>query len=127
MAFAFFPNMRKMKSYNGSLTILSWGGVRGGISLALILAVANIPALSPYSSILIGYTFISVLLSGIVCGLGLPAVMNAFYYNPNEETEGLKGLYQRLCHKMNRRGFQYIVGEDALGRETITVFNPDIW
>jgi CPA1 family monovalent cation:H+ antiporter len=24
---------------------------------------------------------------------------------------------------MNRRGFQYIVGEDALGRETITVFN----
>ena len=126
MAFAFFPNMRKMKSYNGSLTILSWGGVRGGISLALILAVANIPALSPYSSILIGYTFISVLLSGIVCGLGLPAVMNAFYYNPNEETEGLKGLYQRLCHKMNRRGFQYIVGEDALGRETITVFNPDI-
>lgn len=92
----------------------------------MILAVANIPALSPYSSILIGYTFISVLLSGIVCGLGLPAVMNAFYYNPNEETEGLKGLYQRLCHKMNRRGFQYIVGEDALGRETITVFNPDI-
>ncbi|MDX8273134.1 hypothetical protein SLK22_18280, partial [Acinetobacter pittii] len=33
---------------------------------------------------------------------------------------------QRLCHKMNRRGFQYIVGEDALGRETITVYNPDI-
>ncbi|MFX8083614.1 cation:proton antiporter [Acinetobacter baumannii] len=126
MSFAFFPTMRKTKSYNGSLTILSWGGVRGGISLALILAVANIPALSPYSSILIGYTFISVLLSGVVCGLGLPAVMNAFYYNPNEETEGLKGFYQKLCHKMNRRGFQYIVGEDALGRETITVFNPDV-
>ena len=69
MSFAFFPTMRKTKSYNGSLTILSWGGVRGGISLALILAVANIPALSPYSSILIGYTFISVLLSGVVCGL----------------------------------------------------------
>ena len=42
MAFA-FPTMRRTKSYNGSLTILSWGGVRGG-SLALILAVANIPA-----------------------------------------------------------------------------------
>ncbi len=75
-AFALFPSFRN-KSYNGSLTILSWGGVRGGISLALILAVANVPALSPYSSILIGYTFISVLLSGVVCGLGLPAVMNA--------------------------------------------------
>jgi CPA1 family monovalent cation:H+ antiporter len=98
-----FISFIRYKSYNGSLTILSWGGVRGGISLALILAVANIPQLSPYSSILIGYTFISVLLSGVVCGLGLPAVMNAFYYNPNEQTEGLKGFYQQMCNKMNRK------------------------
>ncbi|OTG69248.1 sodium:proton antiporter [Acinetobacter sp. ANC 4470] len=124
LSFTFFPNFRH-KSYNGSLAILSWGGVRGGISLALILAVANIPELSKYSSILIGYTFIAVLLSGLVCGLGLPAVMNAFYYNPNEETTGFKGWYQRLCHKMNKKGFQYIVGEDANGNETITVYNPD--
>jgi len=62
----------------------AWGGVRGGISLALILAVANIPALAKYSDILVGYTFICVLLSGVVCGLGLPEVLNAFYYNPNE-------------------------------------------
>lgn len=125
LSFALFPRMRK-KSYNGSLTILSWGGVRGGISLALILAVANIPQLEAYSSILIGYTFIVVLLSGVVCGLGLPAVMNAFYYNPNEETQGFKGWYQRMCHKMNRRGFQYIVGEDANGNETITIFQPEM-
>ena len=105
LAFAFFPSFR-MKSYNGSLAILSWGGVRGGISLALILAVANVPELSQYSSILIGYTFISVLLSGIVCGLGLPAVMNAFYYNPSEEKQGFKGWYQRMCNKMNRKGFK---------------------
>ena len=124
LSFSFFPSFRK-KSYNGSLAILSWGGVRGGISLALILAVANIPQLSEYSSILIGYTFISVLLSGLVCGLGLPAVMNAFYYNPNEEKEGFKGWYQRLCHKMNRKGFQYIVEEDENGREIISVHRPD--
>lgn len=124
LSFAFFPNFRN-RSYNGSLAILSWGGVRGGISLALILAVANIPQLSEYSSILIGYTFISVLLSGLVCGLGLPAVMNAFYYNPNEQTTGFKGWYQRMCHKMNRKGFQYIVGEDINGQETITVYNPE--
>lgn len=124
LSFAFFPNFRN-RSYNGSLAILSWGGVRGGISLALILAVANIPQLSEYSSILIGYTFISVLLSGLVCGLGLPAVMNAFYYNPNEQTTGFKGWYQRMCHKMNRKGFQYIVGEDVNGQETITVYNPE--
>ena len=114
-----------MKSYNGSLAILSWGGVRGGISLALILAVANVPELSKYSSILIGYTFISVLLSGIVCGLGLPAVMNAFYYNPSEEKQGFKGWYQRMCNKMNRKGFKYIVGEDAYGNETIVIYNPE--
>ena len=99
--------------------------MRGGISLALILAVANVPELSEYSSILIGYTFIAVLLSGIVCGLGLPAVMNAFYHNPNEETQGFKGWYQRMCHKMNRKGFQYIVGEDAFGNENITVYKPE--
>ncbi|AXY59477.1 cation:proton antiporter [Acinetobacter sp. WCHAc010052] len=125
LSFSFFPSFRH-KSYNGSLTILSWGGVRGGISLALILAVANIPQLSQYSSILIGYTFISVLLSGVVCGLGLPAVMNAFYYNPNEEKEGFKGWYQRLCHRMNRKGYQYIVGEDVNGNETITVYKPEL-
>ncbi|SPL71270.1 cation:proton antiporter [Acinetobacter stercoris] len=124
LAFAFFPSFRK-KTYNGSLAILSWGGVRGGISLALILAVANIPQLREYSSILIGYTFISVLLSGVVCGLGLPAVMNAFYYNPNEPKEGFKGWYQRMCNKMNRKGIKYIVGEDANGRETITIYNPE--
>ncbi|MHA3053960.1 sodium:proton antiporter [Acinetobacter sp. ANC 4633] len=124
LSFACFPSFRR-KSYNGSLTILSWGGVRGALSLALILAVANHPTLSPYSSILIGYTFITVLLSGVVCGLGLPAVMNAFYYNPHEETEGFKGWYQRLCHKMNRKGVKYIVGEDSNGNETITVYNPE--
>ncbi|MBF7690818.1 cation:proton antiporter [Acinetobacter pollinis] len=124
LSFAFIPAFRK-NSYNGSLTILSWGGVRGGISLALILAVANHPSLSPYSSILIGYTFISVLMSGLVCGLGLPAVMNAFYHNPNEETTGLKGWYQRLCHKMNRTGVKYIVGEDTEGNETISIYNPE--
>ena len=83
------------------------------------------PEVRQYSSILIGYTFISVLLSGLVCGLGLPAVMNAFYYNPHEETSGFKGWYQRMCHKMNRKGYQYLVGEDAYGNEIITVYNPE--
>lgn len=124
LAFAFFPSFRQ-KTYNGSLAILSWGGVRGGISLALILAVANIPELREYSSILIGYTFISVLLSGVVCGLGLPEVMNAFYYNPDEPKDGFKGWYQRMCNKMNRKGIKYIVGEDSDGRETITIYNPE--
>ena len=123
---AFIPFRRvKSKSYHGSLTILSWGGVRGGISLALILAVANMPQLARHSDILIGYTFICVLLSGLVCGLGLPGVMNAFYYNPNEPKTGFGGWYQRMCHKMNRSGLQYVVSEDAHGKEQITVYNPE--
>lgn len=125
LSFLFFPSVRK-KSLNGSLTILSWGGVRGGISLALILAVANFPALAPYSSILLGYTFICVLLSGLVCGLGLPAVLNAFYHNPQEEQQGFKGWYQRMCHKLNRTGEKYIVGQDAQGNETIAIYDEKI-
>ncbi len=120
-AFALFPSVRK-NAYNGSLEILSWGGVRGGISLALILAVANVPQLQPYTNVLIGYTFIVVLLSGVVCGLGLPAVINAFYHNDNEPKTGFMGAYQRWIHKMNRRGQKYILQEDALGRQTIAIY-----
>lgn len=116
--FALFPNVWK-NSMNGSLTILSWGGVRGAISLALILAVINVPAVEPYASLILGYTFISVLLSGVVCGLGLPHVMNAFYHNPNEPTEGFSGWYQKLCHKMNRKGFKYSVARRAGSTEEI--------
>ncbi|MCP1659623.1 cation:proton antiporter [Neisseria perflava] len=124
LAFAFFPSVRR-KSFNGSLTILSWGGVRGGISLALVLAVATtVEVLQPYSDILIGYTFIAVLLSGVVCGLGLPQVMNAFYHNENEPKEGFAGWYQRMCHKLNRQGFQYVVSTAADGSEVLTVYEP---
>lgn len=124
LTFRIFPSVWN-NSMNGSLTILSWGGVRGGISLALILAVLNVPALQPYSSLLLGYTFISVLLSGVVCGLGLPSVMNAFYYNANEPKEGFAGWYQKQCHKLNRSGTQYIVSTNPRGEENITVYHPE--
>lgn len=123
ISFAFFPQLKKSR-YNGSLTILSWGGVRGGISLALILSVANVPALQPYSGYLVGYVFIVVLLSGVVCGLGLPAVMNAFYHNPNAPTEGFAGWYQRFVNHFNRKGFKYVVGEDKYGNELISRYQP---
>lgn len=123
-AFAFFPKVRK-NAYKGTLEILSWGGVRGGISLALILAVANVPQLQPYTNVLIGYTFIVVLLSGVVCGLGLPAVINAFYHNPDEPTAGFRGAYQRFIHKiMNRTDRKYILSEDKFGNQTICIYEP---
>ncbi|MDO4700830.1 MAG: cation:proton antiporter [Moraxella sp.] len=123
-AFALFPSVRK-NAYKGSLEILSWGGVRGGISLALILAVANVPQLSQYTNILIGYTFIVVLLSGVVCGLGLPAVINAFYYNPDEPKTGFMGWYQGVIHKiMNRSKRLYILQEDQDGNQVIALYEP---
>lgn len=124
LAFSIVPSIRK-NSFNGSLTILSWGGVRGGISLALVLVAINVPALQPYSSVILGYTFISVLMSGVVCGLGLPAVMNAFYHNPNEPTQGFHGWYQRMCHHFNRKGFKYVIVQDDKGNEMLSVYNPD--
>lgn len=126
LAFSLFPSVRK-NAYKGSLEILSWGGVRGGISLALILAVANIPELHKYTNVLIGYTFIVVLLSGVVCGLGLPAVINAFYHNPNEPDTGFGGWYQRLMHKvMNRSDRLYVLNQDSLGNQTISLYEPTL-
>ncbi|WP_375540335.1 cation:proton antiporter [Moraxella nasovis] len=123
-SFALFPSVRK-NAYKGTIEILSWGGVRGGISLALILAVANTPQLQPYTNVLIGYTFIAVLLSGVVCGLGLPAVINAFYYNPNEVQTGFAGWYQCIMHKiMNRSDRLYVLNEDKFGNQTISLYEP---
>lgn len=124
ISFAFFPHLMK-KRFNGSLMIVSWGGVRGAISLALVLAVCNTPELKPYANILIGYTFFSVLLSGVVCGLGLPGVINAFYHNPNAPTTGFSGWYQRMCNKLNTKGFKYTVTEDAVGNEMISIYTPN--
>lgn len=125
-SFALFPSVRK-NAYKGTFEIISWGGVRGGISLALILAVANVPQLSAYTNILIGYTFIVVLLSGVVCGLGLPAVINAFYYNPDEPKTGFMGWYQRIMHKvMNRSDRLYVVQEDMQGNQVIALYEPTV-
>lgn len=123
LSFAFFPSFKRT-AYNGSLTILSWGGVRGAISLALILSVANVAELQPYGSFLVGYTFIVVLMSGVVSGLGLPAVMNAFYHNPNAPTTGLAGWYQQLVNRFNRKGYQYVISEDEAGNEVISRYQP---
>lgn len=123
-SFSLFPSVRR-NTTRGTFEILSWGGVRGGISLALILAVANVPQLQPYTNVLIGYTFIVVLLSGVVCGLGLPAVLNAFYHNPNEPTTGFTGWYQRLMHKFNRTGEKYVLHEDAYGNQMVMPYKAE--
>lgn len=55
----------------GTSKVMIWGGLRGGISLALVLSLPP----SKYTSILIGATFIVVIMSGIIQGLTLHKVI----------------------------------------------------
>lgn len=57
----------------GTSKVMVWGGLRGGISLALAL---SLPA-GPQTSILIGITFIVVMLSSLVQGMTLHRVIPA--------------------------------------------------
>lgn len=56
---------------HGTLKIMAWGGLRGGISIALAL---SLPA-SPYKNIIVSITFVIVLFSIIVQGLTIGSLI----------------------------------------------------
>ena len=73
------PKM-KGKILNGSIPILTYGGIRGGISLALALALLTTHGTNKeLSNLLIGMTFISVLMSNLIQGMTLKYMISAFY------------------------------------------------
>lgn len=79
------PKM-KGKILNGSIPILTYGGIRGGISLALALALLTTNGTNKeLSNLLIGMTFISVLMSNLIQGMTLKYMISAFYGNSNGE------------------------------------------
>ena len=55
-----------------AIKIVSWGGLRGGISIALALSLPN----SSHSELLIVCTYIAVLFSVLVQGTTLPALLS---------------------------------------------------
>ena len=75
----------KGKILNGSIPILTYGGIRGGISLALALALLTTSGTNKeLSNLLIGMTFISVLMSNLIQGMTLKYMISAFYGSVNK-------------------------------------------
>jgi CPA1 family monovalent cation:H+ antiporter len=56
---------------HGTLRIMAWGGLRGGISIALALSLPS----SPYKNIIVSITFVIVLFSIVVQGLTIGSVI----------------------------------------------------
>lgn len=67
----------------GTVPILTWGGVRGGVSIALAL---SIPLVEPRPQILAA-TYAVVLFTLIVQGLTLPAVVRRFAHPTSKQDE----------------------------------------
>ncbi|MHC5201675.1 cation:proton antiporter [Myroides sp. LJL119] len=59
--------LRKNTFSKGSLPVMIWGGIRGGVSIALVLSLPN----SIYKDILLEITYIVVLFSIVVQGLSV--------------------------------------------------------
>ena len=59
------------------LTVMSWGGMRGGISIALALSIPDIPE----KNTIIGITYIAVVMSIILQGLSLQPLVSMLFPN----------------------------------------------
>lgn len=68
VALPLFPFKKRI--LKGTIPIISWGGMRGGISLALALSIA-IPGQNELAQTLIAITFVTVILSSLGQGLTL--------------------------------------------------------
>src|SRR5690606_18623326 len=62
----------KPKLSRGSLIVLVWGGLRGGVSIALVLSVTN----PVYKEILLEMTYLVVVFSIVVQGLTVGKLSN---------------------------------------------------
>jgi CPA1 family monovalent cation:H+ antiporter len=73
VALPIFLVRMKRKVEHGTIRILSWGGLRGGLSIAMALSLPH----SPEKSIIVPVTYIVVLFSILVQGLTFPYAIKA--------------------------------------------------
>ena len=64
--------LRKNTYSKGSLTTMVWGGIRGGVSIALVMSIPN--SAGEIKDVLLEVTYIVVLFSIVVQGLTVGAV-----------------------------------------------------
>ncbi len=64
----------KNKFSRGTLIVLVWGGLRGGVSIALVLSIAA----GPYKNLLLEITYFVVVFSIVFQGLSIGKVANRF-------------------------------------------------
>ena len=75
--------LRKNTFSRGSLIVLVWGGIRGGVSIALVLSMPN----SEWKELLLEITYIVVLFSIVVQGLTVGRVAKRVLKDEAQQTE----------------------------------------
>ncbi len=73
--------LRKNTFSKGSLIVLVWGGIRGGVSIALVLSMPN----SEWKDLLLEITYIVVLFSIVIQGLTVGKVAHRVLKDESDE------------------------------------------